>query len=699
MAIEFITSPTFPNIVNNNLVYKVSSSLATNPQYQYVVDVKDNDNNLIQRVKQQPNPNNLGVFDVGKLLTFNTDPIGGGQNGKQRNGVAFNTLNSYHDNFKIYFGEEYGTSLTSSIELYDGNGSLGSPAVTASKSVIVTKGTLDISEQTNGYNWASSSKYQPYFLVSNGFKLNTQNEAVRNEKIELDNVWLTDFNNTSSLTPKDYMTLHFFVGDLEGENQGYNGVLPGGYVIENAVDKDGNPVDLFGQENNYWGYVNPYDISDPETSAPGHYLGVPSYQTYGRWDIYQQGKGVDYIPNPDIPLEYDPSTQIVSFPMGPKNITDGLFQFGSVRSYDLVVYGYSSGYNTIHTKGANTNGYNNDLQYEGGCLVHLDSEPTGITGPYPSAPGTLRIRDYQNQTLDITFTQSDALLYNRPIATAEQLASDINAAIDAYRAIGTFYMTASVYPVESQGDVPRTAGVSFPSNGDKLDKYLRLNSTWPAGTGYYIRAENRVNDARDIPICDQNNSANLNSCTALQFAALGYIGGLQPNSNLSMVNQNIIIGRWHVDVDQKVTNCGYDTKRFSWKNKYGVWDYWNFTLAESIVNNIERTSYEQSYVDFSAGTGSLDTPRRGEAQLQNKITQQYRVESDWLTQEEADNIKEMFFSTEVYLQPYLEGNVLTPMIPVVVTNASVREKTNPRTDKLFKYTVEYQYANEITPRV
>jgi len=64
-----------------------------------------------------------------------------------------------------------------------------------------------------------------------------------------------------------------------------------------------------------------------------------------------------------------------------------------------------------------------------------------------------------------------------------------------------------------------------------------------------------------------------------------------------------------------------------------------------------------------------------------------------LNQTDADNLRELFFSTNVYVQ---DG---TEFLPVVIENASVREKTNPRSQKLFTYTVNYRYANEERPRV
>ena len=77
----------------------------------------------------------------------------------------------------------------------------------------------------------------------------------------------------------------------------------------------------------------------------------------------------------------------------------------------------------------------------------------------------------------------------------------------------------------------------------------------------------------------------------------------------------------------------------------------------------------------------------------NEITKRHAVESDYLTQEFADNLRELFFSTNVYVQ---EG---TLFYPVVITNANVTEKTNARSQKLFRYTAEYQYANGERPRL
>ena len=146
--------------------------------------------------------------------------------------------------------------------------------------------------------------------------------------------------------------------------------------------------------------------------------------------------------------------------------------------------------------------------------------------------------------------------------------------------------------------------------------------------------------------------------------------------------------------EKDTANCAYPGKRFAWKNEFGVWDYFTFKLAESTNDRIERNSFDKSFVDYSSTTAVMpyDQQRRGRTQYYNKVNKQHTVESDYLTQEYADSLRELFYSTNVYVQ---EG---TTFEPVVITNANITEKTNPRTQKLFRYTANYEYANEVRPR-
>jgi len=153
-------------------------------------------------------------------------------------------------------------------------------------------------------------------------------------------------------------------------------------------------------------------------------------------------------------------------------------------------------------------------------------------------------------------------------------------------------------------------------------------------------------------------------------------------------NSNGVWGSYRFDIT--TANCGYDGVRFAYKNSYGVWDYYNFSLAETSTSDIERQQYEQSFVNFSNTDNNVayDRERRGKNNYYNKITKRRTANSDYLTQTDADNLRELFYSTDVYVQQ-ADGEYF----PVIINNASITEKTNPRSQKLFRYTVEYQYAN------
>ena len=141
--------------------------------------------------------------------------------------------------------------------------------------------------------------------------------------------------------------------------------------------------------------------------------------------------------------------------------------------------------------------------------------------------------------------------------------------------------------------------------------------------------------------------------------------------------------------------CGYDGVRFAWKNEFGVWDYYTFTLQSDSAFNIERQSYEQEFVNYSTTTTtvSYDRERRGATQFYNALTQNQIANSNWLTQDEADWLKELFFSANVFQQ------IGSNFFPIVISSANLIEKTNPRTQGTFQYQIEFKPANQLRPRI
>ena len=123
MAITILQQPTYPNATYTSLVYAVESDDINKPQYQYVMDVVSG-SNILTRVKQYPNPVGNAIFDPARIMNDYLE---------YRNDIFASTTTTDFGTsigtFAIKFGESYGSSPSSSVVVYDGNGSVGNPAV------------------------------------------------------------------------------------------------------------------------------------------------------------------------------------------------------------------------------------------------------------------------------------------------------------------------------------------------------------------------------------------------------------------------------------------------------------------------------------------------------------------------------------------------------------------------------------------
>lgn len=136
MAVTIQQQPQTPNAVFGSLVYVVSgSSSLTLPQYQFVIDVQNESKNILTRLRQYPNPSGRGIIDVANVLSdyLSVTPSFGGPGFQSISVVGDETSN---DIFRIAFGEEYGTSISSSVTIYNGKGSAGAPGVSGSTSLV-----------------------------------------------------------------------------------------------------------------------------------------------------------------------------------------------------------------------------------------------------------------------------------------------------------------------------------------------------------------------------------------------------------------------------------------------------------------------------------------------------------------------------------------------------------------------------------
>lgn len=79
----------------------------------------------------------------------------------------------------------------------------------------------------------------------------------------------------------------------------------------------------------------------------------------------------------------------------------------------------------------------------------------------------------------------------------------------------------------------------------------------------------------------------------------------------------------------------------------------------------------------------------------NKIEETWTANSNWLDQDEADWLKELFYSAQVFYY----STTYSAWIPITIVSADLIEKTNPRTQQLFQYQISLMPANQPTPRL
>ena len=438
--------PTSPNLSNGNLVFQVDDTSNSQPQYQYIADIKDASGNLIQRVKQQPNPYGYGIFDLSRIIDTQTGPT---DNVWTITTATQNT--SSGKDIQVIFGNEYGTSVSSSVTTYNGSGAAGEPAKSASIYYFMLDGTSNPNDKVGNFNWNSSSKYEfPNPLA----------------KVPDYQFALTDFV-TQSIRLEDYHTVSILNGNVAGKQN-------------SAVSSSAQDV--------YIARIQTYDSSDSLLNT--FYFYNTAGPRTGSSELWS-----------DAYTNQSENTRLIHFPAGPQNFLDA-----------------GSAFNTGSTS----------------------------------------------------------------------------------------YYTYELFDQKIDGSL-----------GDTRWADLRFDMQ---------------------------------------------------------------------------TECTFTGTRFAWKNQYGVWDYFNFTLADNATTSITRKEYEQDFVNFGGNQVTYDRSRRGKSQFYNELEQKYKAESDYLTQTEADNLRELFYSTNVYIQNGSE------YLPVIITNGSIEQKTNPRSQKLFRFTAEYQFANEITPR-
>ncbi len=136
----------------------------------------------------------------------------------------------------------------------------------------------------------------------------------------------------------------------------------------------------------------------------------------------------------------------------------------------------------------------------------------------------------------------------------------------------------------------------------------------------------------------------------------------------------------------RVRPCYDDGVTFAFINNYGYFEYYSIGNPVRENSTLTREMADLPQVDYS-NLGAYDITRRGEKVYNTTYQDTYDVTTDYLDEETANLVTELYDSPEVYVQE--DGK----FIPIVITDTTYTRNTNQNRQKLFQYTITYRYAN------
>jgi len=273
MAVTVLASPTSPNVTGTKLVYTLSSSLATNPQYQYVVDIHETGSSTrLGRFYAYPNQYGSGIIEVSRILS---DHLEYNQAWKTPGGTVDN---KGFKTFTLHYSESYGASISSSAVVYPGG---------STSDISVFLGSVDANAGT--YNYTPTGSFhvltdQPTGSISQG-----------------NHVTVPLFVTPFSIGGDQEMRVKFVSASGTTIHEGDTGALAGAdYELYQYAIGSGSA--LFGTyfENNDWEYIyctisgsgTPLTTFKRERPCNGEETTFVFVNNYGYYDYYTIGNPI-----------------------------------------------------------------------------------------------------------------------------------------------------------------------------------------------------------------------------------------------------------------------------------------------------------------------------------------------------------------------------------------------------------------------
>jgi len=132
----------------------------------------------------------------------------------------------------------------------------------------------------------------------------------------------------------------------------------------------------------------------------------------------------------------------------------------------------------------------------------------------------------------------------------------------------------------------------------------------------------------------------------------------------------------------------YPNVRLKWKNRYGQFDFLNFNLVSQQSFSTEIKTFQQQIGSWDSQTLSYNNYDSATQNYSADSTETLKVNSDWLTQDYNDILKQLMVSDEIY---WIYNESSGDLRPITIQTNSITFKTNV-VDKLIQYSFDFQFG-------
>jgi hypothetical protein len=344
--------------------------------------------------------------------------------------------------------------------------------------------------------------------------------------------------------------------------------------------------------------------------------------------------------------------------------------------------------------------YIGELYYWNGSITGSGSEPNYIINKYPNsqAVGIFDLNRIINSTLSqpaqantsqVTYFAVEFywqyLDYYGQYQTGSHIRSSTYKALDGYgifqEPIGQPVYEKSIHwPLMTDGPVTQSAFIdnrgyagaySGTSGATQPTKVLYRSSTGATGNWNLSTSTNTNGQVTQYPIGPSEPGFPL-STTGLEWFSV------EPTDGFITVGAPI---RYEITCKQKYPNV-----RIKWKNRYGQFDWMNFDMVNRQSFSTERKTYQPQLGSWEGSTLSYQNYDSATLNYIVDSKQAISVNSNWLTEDYNDILKQLLVSDEIY---WVKNEATNDIMPITITTQNIVFKTGV-VDKLIQYQFDFE---------